>query len=811
MRTVILASMRTYARRYVAALLAVVIATGFIVAINALSAAAREGSGAVVAQQYGQADLAITGSGDVQTVADAARKAAADPGVSATATNWTAYVRAALPGGAHDISLGSIATSPALRWQEAERGRLPAADDEMAVARAEARKRGLLPGDTVVLDVPGGKRTMTVTGTVASGTGPLTATGYLTEAALAKLGDIAYPRDVVVAVDGDSQAVASRLRQTIGADSVTAADTYRQDLRLQATRGIDVLQRLIYVFAGISLFVGALVIANTFTILLAQRSRDLALLRCVGAVRAQVARAVVVEGAVLGAIGSVLGVVLGLGIALIAATATRQWSPTTAMGTPSLSLVSVAIPVLLGVGVTVAGSYLPAQRAGAQSPLSALHPQGVVELGSRAGILRLAAATILLLAGTAGLVVGSAGSLAIGMLGGMLSFVGVLLLTPVLVPAAIRCVGPVARRAGLSSRLAHLNSLRNPRRTAATSTALLIGVTLITAVVVGSASISDKVNGTLDVNNPIDLIVTTSTGPLSDRVAQNIDQVDGVAASAALASTKVRIGDQDVPVLAVDRTALDLVHGAPDFADLGPDQIVLPVELDVVPAGAGEPVEVSIGGRTRTMQVFQATGIGGSALITQATLSSMGATPTDAGAVWVRASTSADAGAVTSDVTAIAQTSGLEVGGGLPDRAQILDILQVVMAVTVGLLAVAVLIALIGVGNTLSLSVLERVRENSLLRALGLERSGLRAMLAIEALLMAGVAAVLGVALGTAYAWFGVKATSVDVFRTAPGITIPWGQIALILAVAALAGLAACVLPARRAARITPAAGLVAD
>jgi putative ABC transport system permease protein len=209
--------------------------------------------------------------------------------------------------------------------------------------------------------------------------------------------------------------------------------------------------------------------------------------------------------------------------------------------------------------------------------------------------------------------------------------------------------------------------------------------------------------------------------------------------------------------------------------------------------------------------VLHGTGIGDRPLVSRATLQAMGASSDGTGAVWVRAVASADPAQVAGDVTAIAKTADLEVSGGLTDRADILQTLDVVMAVTIGLLAIAVLIALVGVGNTLSLSVLERVRESSLLRALGLGRSGLRAMLAIEALLMAGVAAVLGVALGTAYAWFGVRTTSVGVFRSGPDLTMPWGQIGLILVVAALAGLAACVLPARRAARISPAAGLVAD
>ena len=228
MRTVIVASMRTYARRYVAALLAVVIAVGFIVAINALSSAAREGSGAVVQQQYGKADLAVVDAGEVVVTDRVARVAAADPAVTAVATNWSGYVRATLPGGSRDISLGSIATSPALRWQQAHTGRLPRAADEIAISSSQARKRGLDPGDTVTLDLPGGRqRSLTVTGTIRSSTGPLSATGYLTEKALAGLADVGYPVDVVIAVDGDAGAVTSRLASAVGAGSVVDGSAYR--------------------------------------------------------------------------------------------------------------------------------------------------------------------------------------------------------------------------------------------------------------------------------------------------------------------------------------------------------------------------------------------------------------------------------------------------------------------------------------------------------------------------------------------------------------------------------------------------------
>lgn len=813
MRTVILASMRTYARRYVAALVAIVIATAFIVAINALSQAAREGSNQAVDQQYRNADVAVSAMGSRDDFATAAQQAKATRGVTDVATNWQAYGNIRFSDGSQNVSIGSIATAAPLRWQRATTGRLPSQDDQVALSASRATSHRVKLGDVITLALPGGDRRLTVTGTVRDIDGPLKATAYLPERSFNALGDLAYPLDVV-ATAADPAAVVTQLDHEMSSGTVTTGDKHRRELQLTATRGIDIFQKLIFVFAGISLFVGALVIANTFTILLAQRARDLALLRCVGAVRAQVARSVVCEGAILGTVGSALGVAVGFIIALIGTAIIGEASPETPMGSPSLSAVAIALPVLLGIAVTVAAAWAPAHRAGAQSPLGALQPQDVVLLRTRAGATRTAIALAFLLLGAAclalGLALGLAGSLPIGMLGGMLSFVGVILMTPVLIPFAIRVIGPVARRLGLAGRLAHLNSLRNPRRTAATSTALLIGVTLITAVVVGSSSIQHKVNTSLDLTNPVDLTVSSVTTKISTRVVDDLTNVDGVAAVSTLPGAQARIGTHQTTVLGVGAAALKLIHGNHQLRRLAPDEIVLTGASGAIPVD-GETITLQIGDQRRELKPVFASGLGDVPLVQTSTLRQMGAPTSDVRAVWLRATDDADPANVTSDVQAIAQTSDLDTAGGLPDRADILKMLDVVLAVTVGLLAIAVLIALIGVGNTLSLSVLERVRENSLLRALGLGRSGLRTMLAIEALLIAVVSAVLGVLLGTTYAWFGVKTVSIGVFESSPNLEMPWRQIGLILLVAALAGLAACVIPARRAARIEPAAGLVAD
>lgn len=810
MRNVILASMHTYARRYVAALVAIVIATGFIVAINALSAAAREGASETVGRHYRGADLAATDAEGARQYASLRTRALADPGVTAAAVNWRGWTEARFPDGTTTVSVGSVATALSLRWQETSTGRLPTADGEIAMSSSQARRHDVGTGDTVRLDVGGRDRAFTVIGIVDDQDGPLRSVLYLPERTFASLGDVVEPVDEVFAVTGDPAAVASRLDRAVNGVEVTTAEAYERELRLRATQGIDIFQKLILVFAGISLFVGALVIANTFTILLAQRARDLALLRCVGAVRAQIAWSVVAEGLAIGVAGAAVGVGLGYVIAVAGTAAIGHWSPSTPMGPPTLTPGGVLLPVLLGVAVTVVASYLPARRAGAQSPLAALQPQDVVQIRTKAGALRLVAAAAFLLMGSAGLLVGLRGVLVPGLIGGMLSFVGVLLLTPVLVPAAIRAAGPLARRAGVPGRLAHANSMRNPRRTAATSTALLIGVTLITSVVVGSASISNKVNTSLDSNHPADLIVSSAEGSLPRGIAGQLGAVGGVSRAVEVRGTEASLDGEKMTVLGADRGALAVVRGGA-VRDLGPDEVMIPAESGAFDDGSyGDTIALRAGGQTRELTVRHVTGLGDAPIVSRSTLDGMGA-DTTARAVWIRAADGADAGEVTGDVHAITKASDLDILGGLPDRAEILKILAIVLAITVGFLAIAVLIALIGVGNTLSLSVLERVRENSLLRAMGLERSGLRVMLAIEALLMAGVSAVLGIALGTLYAWFGVKTVADGIFESAPSLTVPWQQVAVIFVVAAAAGLAACVLPARQAARIAPAAGLVAD
>ncbi|MFY0408519.1 FtsX-like permease family protein [Solicola sp. PLA-1-18] len=808
MRTVVLSSLRHQLRRYVAAGLAIAIAVAFVVAVNAMSAAARDGATAEVAAQYRGAGVVVTG--DVADASAARATASGVPGVDATAVNRTSWTEVGLGGVPSTRGVGTVAADDGLRWQQLASGAFPRGPTDAVVSADAARDAGIAVGDRVTAQGIGGGR-FTVTGLVDDASGPLSATLYAPEDVLAG-SDRAYADSLVVrTADGDAGSVATALRSELGGGAtVQEADDFLADQRSRATQGVDVFQNLVLAFAALAAFVGVLVIANTFTILLAQRARDFALLRCVGSLRRQLVRGVVAEAAVLALVASLLGAVAGYALAFGGVALLDAASPLST-GTPTIGLASVAVPVLVAVLVTVAASVVPARRVARRTPLAALQPQVEPATRSRAGALRIVTAVAVGGAGAAALLLGAAGpSLPVAMAGGMLSFVGVVLLGPVLVPGLVRLLGPLVRAAGVPGRLAVQNAVRNPRRTASTTVALLVGVTLVTTVVVGTASVKSSVGAVLDDAAPVDLALTSTSGALPGGLTRQVDRTDGVGSTATLPGAQVDVGDISTRLIGVGDDARAVAHGGSLLGGLRSGTVVLPSQV-ASDAGVVDGARVQVvgaDGRRVPLTVAVDDGVGAVGWVTARDLRTLAGADTAPSAIWLRAAGDADARATTSAVGALASGGDLDVSGGLPQRAEVLGVLDTMLQVTVGLLAVSVLIALVGVGNTMSLSVLERLRETSLLRALGLERRRLRRTIGLESLLMSVVATVLGVGLGVLYAWCGVRAVSAGVLG---GVTLPWAQLLGIVAVAALAGLVASVLPARRAARVSPAAGLVAD
>jgi putative ABC transport system permease protein len=581
------------------------------------------------------------------------------------------------------------------------------------------------------------------------------------------------------------------------------------------THGIDVLGGVFGMFALIALFVACLVIGNTFTIVIAQRTREMALLRCVGASRRQVFSSVLAEASVVGVIASAIGVVFGVALSALGLALAREFD----WGIPPvplhLDLSSMLLPLLLGAVATIAAAVVPARRATKVAPLAALRPEVVPAAASRAGVLRLILGFLLLAGGGLLLAAGSSThQVLVGVAGGTVSFLGILAVGSLLVPALIRLIGALpARGGGVPARIAVANAIRNPKRTAATTSALLIGVTLISLTCVGIASVRKTFDVSMDGQYPVDLVVSAYNEKMPASAEQQLRDIKGITQVVPVRTVTVKTGGQEVPVTGIDPAAAGSVIHNPELAGrLNPGTALLDYQtMHMLSVEDGDPLTIVAGGHKLTLTAHQATGLD-PITVTAADLDKLAPSAGVTG-FWLASDPKADGSQVIDSVQqSIPSVKDLSVAGGLAERTSYTKIFDVLLIVGVGLLGVSVLIALVGVGNTLSLSVLERTRENALLRAMGLTRRQLRGMLAVESLLMALVAAVLGIVLGLVYGWTGTSALMGG--QTVDGgveYAVPGTLLVVIAAVAAVAGLLASVLPARRAAKVAPAGALATE
>jgi putative ABC transport system permease protein len=394
------------------------------------------------------------------------------------------------------------------------------------------------------------------------------------------------------------------------------------------------------------------------------------------------------------------------------------------------------------------------------------------------------------------------------------SFLGVLAIGSLLVPALIRLIGALpAKGGGVPARIAVANAVRNPRRTAATTSALLIGVTLISLTCVGIASVRKTFDVSMDGEYPVDLMVNTYNEKMPSGAEQQLREIKGITQVVPVSKVTVKTTGQELLVTGIDQAAAgSVIHNQAIVDKLKPGTALLDYQTrNLLNVKDGSPITIVSGQHKLTVTVRSATGLDPITL-TSTDLAKLSPSAAVTG-FWLASNPKADGSDVIDAVEqSIPSVKDLSVTGGLAERTSYTKIFDVLLIVGVGLLGVSVLIALVGVGNTLSLSVLERTRENALLRAMGLTRRQLRSMLAVESLLMALVAAGLGIVLGLIYGWTGTSALMGG--QTTDGgveYAVPVTLLVVIAAVAAVAGLLASVLPARRAAKVAPAGALATE
>lgn len=635
---------------------------------------------------------------------------------------------------------------------------------------------------------------------------------------------------VRLADGADAGAVQQRLQDLLDREKVNATvstpdEAVRASLA-DASGGTDVFAWVLGGFAALALLVTALVIANTFQVLVAQRTRELALLRTLGASKRQIRRSVLLEGLLVGLIGAVLGTLLAVVLAFAVIGLLREPLnlPTLTFGADPVRLL---IAVGVGVLVAVLASLAPAFAATRVSPLQALQPVPEVTVRSRRGVVRTVLGGLLFFGGTALMLWGAFGQepfSAIG--GGMLSFVGMLMLAAVFVPPAVSAAGLLARPAGVPGRLAAVNAVRHRGRTASTAAALLIGTTLVALFLVGGRTAQTSTDAALDTEFPIDVSVTLAEGADASTAADRVRALGDV--EAVTVATPVGTTQNGSPVYAVDADGLrQVISNLPGdgMERLGREGTA------VAPSWVEGDTTVKVAGRERTLATVGAGGMESEVFMTTVDAKAMGwdgkavtGTATDgtgapmAPRLLVATADDVPVNGLQDLTREVADAAGVDPGqvsGGAPMRAVYSTIIDTMLWIVVALLAVSVVIALIGVANTLSLSAIERTRENALLRALGLTKGGLRAMIALEAVLIAAVAAALGCALGVLYGWAGSQLLLGELMGnvgrgTTVAPTIPWLEFLLLVGVAALAGLLASVMPSRRATRMSPVDGLAA-
>ncbi len=707
----------------------------------------------------------------------------------------------------------------------------PTSDGQVAIDSVSAEDGGLQVGDSIRLVAPNGEIESELVGIFRFGT-----SGNLAGATIAAFdtataqkilldGADAYTEIDAVAADGVTQSdLAAAISAVTGPEvTVTTGEEAADDAAASITDALSFFNIILLVFALIALFVGSFLILNTFSMLISQRTRELALLRAVGATRGQVTRSIMAESLAVGAISSILGCFMGIGVVYL-----LRWffgNFGIDLGSTPLQLEprTFVIGIVLGMLFTAVAAWFPARRASKIPPVAALRDDAMIP--TRALTIRAGAGAPQIALGAAAMIAGvssggSSGASLVG-LGVLLLLTGTITFSPVLASPVARGLGwPLPRLFGTVGRLAVDNASRQPRRTAATASALMIGLALVTALTIFASSISASLNAAIDRVIGAEFIVATETQrPYPRSVANEIEQLDDVAVVSRTTFTQAQIAADSIPAPAkgddppttfvgtVDPGSIgDVLNltftegGLSDLTDNG--LIVDTTTATGSDLAVGDDVTFTFASGSETFEVvgtYEPAGFFTGYSITNQALENAGVKIGDT-FVYVKASDGADLTALQAQIDDILTSyPGVVVQSQAELKEQVQSNVQALLGVMIALLGLAIVIAILGIVNTLFLSVLERTREIGMLRAVGTSRWQIRWMVVLESIVIAVFGAVLGTALGVAFATALQKTLAdqgIDVLK------IPWPSLAGYLAIAMVVGALAAAWPAYRAARL---------
>jgi putative ABC transport system permease protein len=692
----------------------------------------------------------------------------------------------------------------------------------VAIDSFSADENGLAVGDEIDVILPAGVEPFTISGVATFGDADnllgatLTVFDFETAQRVFDADGKVTSIAIVLEPGTDSLIVQAQIAPLLPEEvEAVTGDQQTEDDLAEVDEGVGFINTILLVIAGVAVFVGAYLIQNTFRIIVAQRTRELALLRAVGATARQVTRMVTVEALIVGVAASIVGIGVGVLLAMLIRAAFSAFG----FGIPSSALViaprTILVGLLVGVVVTTIAARLPARKASKVPPVAAM--RDVItpprSLGRRitAGFGVLGVGLLLLIGG---LVIDIGNAIALVGLGALVTFIGVSVLAPLVARAFARWVGaPLPRAFGVVGRLAQENAMRRPRRTAATASALMIGVSLVTVIAVFSASAKAAVAEVFRESFTTDFQVrlagfadpsTTGLPPKLTEELRLLPELDVVVRD-RFGSFRFDEEGAEKFLLAVDGpfsevVTLDNVSGS--MADLGPGKAAINEgNADLLGVAVGDSFEIQVPSleyvELEVVAVFDDPTVGVSVILDIATFEEYVDFSLDR-FVYIRVAEGVDLGTARAAIEGVTDvyanavvTDTEELIGDI--EAQIDGVLNLIVV----LLGFAILIALLGIVNTLALSISERKREIGLIRAVGMQRRQVRRMIRWEAVLIALFGGVLGLVVGV-----GLGSAVVTAIGQGLKLAIPVGQLAIYLVVAAIGGVLAAALPARRGARL---------
>ncbi len=710
-----------------------------------------------------------------------------------------------------------------LRTLRLVEGKGPESAGEIVMDKKSADDTGYKIGAKVPVLLKTGRQSFTLTGIAKFGNAnsPLGASivAFTTSEAERVLGEPGKLDTIDVAAKPgvSQQQLVRNIRQVIrgedgGKLEVLTGKELTRESQTSFQQGLKFFNYFLLVFGLVALLVGGFIIFNTFSILVTQRAREMALLRAIGAGARQVLSSVLFEAVVVGLIASLLGVVGGVVLALGLKALLGVLNFDIPAGGIVLKPRTVAVGFAVGLGFTVVAAVAPAIKASRVPPVAAMRDISIDTSGR--SLRRTAIGSIVTALGILALVLGLLGggsTLALVGVGAVVIFMGVAILGPLFARPVADVIGtPIAKLRGMTGSLARENAMRSPKRTSATAAALMIGVGLVVFITIAAASIKSSIESTVTKGMKADYVIDSGQfrqGGFSPKIEGELQKAPGVTAVSGVRDGQVEINGSVKQVTAYD------THDINRLFDIGVTKgnlAALPANGVAVQKDVASDKNWKVG--TKVAARFASTGkktlvVGalyseryptGSYLIDTKTYAANFADQFDV-QVYVKTAGGANA----ANRAAIKKVLTTYAGAKLQDRsqfaaaqtAQINPLLSLIYA----LLALAVIIALFGIGNTLGLSIIERTHELGLLRAVGMTRSQMRATVRWESVIIALFGTLLGLLIGLFFGWVMVEALKSQGFTS---FSVPAGQLALIVVLGALAGVLAAIVPARRAARL---------